>query len=47
MYPGAGETGSPIENEAHWVAGIIMRHFNKKYPDAIKSKPLELGDNKQ
>jgi hypothetical protein len=47
MYPGAGETGSPIENEAHWVAGIIMRHFNKKYPDAIKSKPLELGDNNQ
>ena len=44
MYPGAGETGSPIENEAHWVAGIIMRHFNKKYPDAIKSKPLELDE---
>jgi hypothetical protein len=45
MYPGAGETGSPIENEAHWVAGIIMRHFNKKYPDAIKSKPLVLGND--
>jgi pyrimidine deaminase RibD-like protein len=42
MYPGAGQTGSPIENEAHVVAGIIMRHFNKKYPMAIKSKPLEL-----
>jgi pyrimidine deaminase RibD-like protein len=42
MYPGAGKTGSPIENEAHVVAGIIMRHFNKKYPAAIKSKPLEL-----
>ena len=42
MYHGAGETGSPIENEAHVVAGIIMRHFNKKYPAAIKSKPLEL-----
>jgi hypothetical protein len=42
LYDGAGETGSPIENEAHVVAGIIMRHFNKKYPDAIKSKPLEL-----
>ena len=47
MYPGAGETGSPIENEAHWVAGIIMRHFNKKYPKAIKSKPLELDESKQ
>jgi pyrimidine deaminase RibD-like protein len=42
MYHGAGKTGSPIENEAHVVAGIIMRHFNKKYPMAIKSKPLEL-----
>lgn len=45
MYPGAGETGSPIENEAHWVAGIIMRHFNKKYPEAIQSKPLELSED--
>lgn len=47
MYPGAGDTGSPIENEAHWVAGIIMRHFNKKYPDAINSKPLELNEDKK
>jgi pyrimidine deaminase RibD-like protein len=45
MYDGAGDTGSPIENEAHWVAGIIMRHFNKKYPNAIKSKPLELDES--
>lgn len=44
MHPGAGETGSPIENEAHGVAGVIMRHFNKKYPDAIKSKPLALSE---
>jgi hypothetical protein len=42
MYPAAGETGSPIENEANAVAGIIMRHFNLKYPNAIDSKPLEL-----
>jgi hypothetical protein len=44
LYNGAGETGSPIENEAHMIAGIIMRHFNKKFPDAIKSKPLELDE---
>jgi predicted nucleotidyltransferase len=37
MYDGAGETGSPIENEANEVAGIIMRHFNKKYPKAIEA----------
>jgi hypothetical protein len=28
----SGKTGSPIENEAHEVAGIIMRDFNKKHP---------------
>lgn len=42
MYHGAGETGTPIENEANAEAGVIMRHFNKKYPDAVQSKPLEL-----
>lgn len=42
MYDGAGNTGTPIENEANAEAGIIMRHFNKKYPQAIQSKPLEL-----
>ena len=45
MYPGSGETGSPIENEAHVIAGIIMRHFNKKYPEAVLSKPLELDSD--
>lgn len=47
IKPDSGETGSAIENEAHAVAGVLMRHFNKKYPDAIKSKPLELGEAKQ
>jgi hypothetical protein len=41
MYAGAGETGSPIENEANEVAGIIMRHFNKKYPKAIEASAVE------
>lgn len=40
MYPGAGETGSPIENEANEVAGIIMRKFNKEYPDAINAEAV-------
>ena len=44
IKPDSGETGSAIENEAHAVAGVLMRHFNKKYPDAIKSKPLELDN---
>jgi nicotinamide mononucleotide adenylyltransferase len=45
MYPGAGDTGSPIENEAHVVAGIIMRHFNKKYPNAVKSPAVALDES--
>jgi len=36
----SGRTGSPEENQAHEVAGIIMRHFNKEYPQFLKSKPL-------
>ena len=28
----SGETGSAEENEAHELAGIIMRNFGKKYP---------------
>lgn len=40
--PHSGDTGSPQENEAHAVAGVIMRHFNKKYPHYFKTKPLEL-----
>lgn len=44
MYPDAGKTGSPIENQAHAVAGVIMRHFNKKYPDAIHVQNLELKE---
>lgn len=36
----SGRTGSPEENEAHIMAGIIMRNFNKKYPQFLSSKPL-------
>lgn len=32
-----GSTGSPIENEANSKAGVIMRWFAKKNPDAFKS----------
>jgi len=31
----SGETGSNEENEANSVAGIIMRKFNKAYPNYI------------
>lgn len=41
MYSGAGETGSPIENQANEIAGVIMRHFNKAYPQAIEANAIK------
>ena len=40
LNPNSGETGSPHENQAHEIAGVIMRHFNKRYPQYLRSKPL-------
>lgn len=37
----SGRTGSPQENEAHVKAGIIMRHFNKKYPDLVRLHTID------
>ena len=36
----SGRTGSPIENEAHAMAGIVMRHFNKQYPEYLSDRPI-------
>jgi hypothetical protein len=36
----SGATGSPIENEAHAMAGIVMRHFNKQYPEYLSDRPV-------
>jgi FMN phosphatase YigB (HAD superfamily) len=36
----SGITGSPEENQANQMAGIIMRHFNKQYPEYLSSKPI-------
>jgi hypothetical protein len=36
----SGRTGSPEENQAHQVAGVVMRHFNKQYPEYLRSKPV-------
>jgi len=43
----SGTTGSPEENEANAVAGIVMRHFNKMYPEYLRVKPVinELLEN--
>jgi len=40
LKPDSGRTGSPEENQAHVLAGIIMRFFNKKYPQYLRSSPL-------
>ena len=37
----SGRTGSPVENQAHEIAGVIMREFNKANPQFLKAKPLE------
>ena len=36
----SGDTGSPEENEANAMAGVIMRHFNKRYPEYLSIKPI-------
>ena len=36
LGPHSGETGSDIEDQAHAMAGVIMRHINKKYPHYLK-----------
>jgi hypothetical protein len=41
----AGRTGSPYENEANAEAGIIMRHFQNKYPEFFASTVSEDGDS--
>ena len=39
----SGETGSPEENEANMVAGIIMRDFGRTYPELFSLGPI-LGE---
>lgn len=39
----AGDTGSPVENEAHAVAGIIMRNFADAHPDWFADQPVVEG----
>ena len=39
-------TGSPEENEAHELAGIVMREFNKQFPEYLSSEPINLKEGK-
>jgi Zn-dependent peptidase ImmA (M78 family) len=40
LHASSGETGSEHENEANATAGIVLRHFNKNYPEYLKVKPV-------
>ena len=45
LGPDSGETGSPAENEAHEVAGVIMRHFNKEHPQYFQDQAIHLSED--
>ena len=45
LAAGSGETGSPEENEAHEVAGIVMRHFNKEHPQYFNVDAVGLDES--
>jgi hypothetical protein len=40
LGPNAGDTGSDMENEAHAVAGIIMRDFADAHPEIFDDAPI-------
>ena len=40
----SGDTGSPQENQANARAGVIMRHFNKKFPHYFDVDALDLHE---
>lgn len=42
---GSGNTGSHDENQANALAGIIMREFNKKFPEYFNSKAVTFNEN--
>ena len=42
LGPNSGDTGSPEENEAHAVAGVIMRRIDKQYPEFLNASPIVL-----
>jgi hypothetical protein len=40
MPPGAGDTGSRFENEAHAVAGVLMRKYADMHPEYFEDTPV-------
>jgi pyrimidine deaminase RibD-like protein len=46
LAAGSGETGSPEENQAHEVAGVVMRDFNRLHPEYFDSQAVELTEDR-
>ena len=46
LASGSGKTGSAEENEAHMLAGIVMRYFDKAFPQYFNSKALDIEEGK-
>ena len=44
LASGSWHTGSPEENQAHELAGIIMREFDKAYPEYLNAEPVLLPE---
>jgi hypothetical protein len=42
LGPHSGETGSDEENQAHELAGIVMRNFNKLHPQYFNANAVEI-----
>lgn len=47
IKPDSGDTGSEIENEAHAVAGVIMRHFDRSHPKVFDYPALNETKSKK
>jgi len=45
LGPRSGETGSAEENEAHEIAGVIMRHFAKKSHQYFDEPAVNLSED--
>jgi pyrimidine deaminase RibD-like protein len=46
LAAGSGKTGSPEENQAHEVAGVVMRDFNRLHPEYFASQAVELSEDR-
>jgi pyrimidine deaminase RibD-like protein len=46
LAAGSGATGSPEENQAHEVAGVVMRDFNKLHPEYFAASAVELTEDR-